>query len=82
MCGIFTAKERAEAARQQLTLVEGFRDYPDDFLIDELTLDEVLWEDGFVSVRPIEDGADELKATAEREALEHGRLLGNRRAAA
>lgn len=52
LCGVFTTKDRAEAAQQELVALEGFRDYPDDFLVSEVPLDDILWEDGFVSVRP------------------------------
>jgi hypothetical protein len=52
LCGVFSIRERAEAARQQLIEVEGFRDYPDDFLIDEYDVDRVQWESGFVSLGP------------------------------
>jgi hypothetical protein len=52
LCGIFTTKERAEAAQQQLVALEGFRDYADDFLVEEVQLDELFWDTGFVSVRP------------------------------
>ena len=52
LCGVFTTKERAEAARRHLVGLEGFRDCPNDFPIDEVKVDEILWEDGFVIVAP------------------------------
>ena len=52
LCGVFSTRERAEAARVQLIKVEGFCDYPDDFSIDEYDLDQVQWETGFVSLGP------------------------------
>jgi hypothetical protein len=48
LCGVFSTKERAEAARQQLITLEGFSDYPEDFLVDEYDVDQVQWESGFV----------------------------------
>ena len=52
LCGVFSTRERAEAARQQLIQLQGFRDYPDDFLVDEYDVDRVQWESGFVSLGP------------------------------
>jgi hypothetical protein len=52
LCGVFSTKESAEAARQQLIQLEGFRDYPEDFLVDEYDVDRVQWESGFVSLGP------------------------------
>ncbi len=50
LCGVLSTHERAQAAREQLMEVEGFRDHPDDFLIDEYDVDRVQWESGFVSL--------------------------------
>lgn len=52
LCGGFTTRDRAEAALQQLTEFEGFRDYPEAFLIDEYDVDNVQWDTGFVSLGP------------------------------
>jgi hypothetical protein len=52
LCGVFSSRARAEAARSRLTEVEGFRTYPADFLIDEYDVDQVQWETGFVSLGP------------------------------
>jgi hypothetical protein len=52
LCGVFSTRDRAKAARQQLTALEGFRDYPEDFLIDEYDVDRVQWVSGFVSLGP------------------------------
>ena len=52
LCGVFSTRERAEVARQQLIQLQGFRDYPDDFLVDEYDVDRVQWESGFVSLGP------------------------------
>ena len=52
LCGVFSTRERAEAARQQLIQLQGFRDYSDDFLVDEYDVDRVQWESGFVSLGP------------------------------
>jgi hypothetical protein len=52
LCGVFTTEEGAESARRHLVGLEGFRDYPNDFLVDEVEVDEIFWEDGFVIVAP------------------------------
>ncbi len=49
LCGAFSSAAKAEAARQLVGL-PGFRDFPDDFLVDEILVDQVTWTDGFVSV--------------------------------
>lgn len=50
MCGIFTSSDLAKAGKERLASLEGFRDYPDGFSIVEVTLDELDWETGFVSL--------------------------------
>jgi hypothetical protein len=52
LCGVFSSTELAEAGREQLITLPGFRDFPDAFLIDGHTVDEVTWQQGFVSLRP------------------------------
>jgi hypothetical protein len=48
LCGVFSSARRAEKARLRLVQLEGFRDYPDDFHVDEVPVDELLWDTGFV----------------------------------
>jgi hypothetical protein len=52
LCGVFSTRERAEAAARHLTDVEGFSSHPDGFLIDEYEVDQVHWETGFVTLGP------------------------------
>ena len=52
LCGVFSTPDAAQSARQVLIGFDGFRDFPDGFLIDEVTVDEMLWETGFVSLQP------------------------------
>ena len=41
LCGVFSTRKRPEAARQRLIQLQGVRDYPDDFLVDEYDVDKV-----------------------------------------
>jgi hypothetical protein len=50
LLGVFSSKERASAWQQDAASLAGFRDAVDRFVLVELTLDERLWPDGFVSV--------------------------------
>lgn len=45
--GFFSSRELAESARGAALLLEGFRDWPDAFTIDEIELDVNLFPDGF-----------------------------------
>ena len=47
LCGVYSTRERAESARVELTRQPGFRERPDDFVIDAYELDEVQWTEGF-----------------------------------
>lgn len=47
--GLFSARSRAESAVEQLRRKPGFRDYPDGFTIDEMLVDQICWEEGFIS---------------------------------
>ena len=47
LCGVFATRDRAEQARVELTRQPGFRERPDDFVIDEYALDELQWAEGF-----------------------------------
>jgi hypothetical protein len=50
--GIFSSMDAVSAARTQLKEAPGFRDEPECFLVDEYTLDEVNWADGYVTLGP------------------------------
>lgn len=47
--GVYSTRENAEAAVRRLLPQPGFCDHPDDFVIDEYTLDDDNWEEGFFS---------------------------------
>jgi hypothetical protein len=49
LCGVFSTEARAEEARRELVAQPGFRDYPDDFLVDGYDVDEPQWREGFVT---------------------------------
>jgi hypothetical protein len=48
LCGVFSSRSAAEAAITHLKRLDGFKDYPDCFLVDTYTLDEIQWTSGFV----------------------------------
>jgi hypothetical protein len=56
--GIFSSRKLAEAAIDRVKVQAGFRDYLDDFLIDEKTIDKVCWTEGFVSFAEVMEGVD------------------------
>jgi hypothetical protein len=45
--GIFSDLAIAEQIIEQLKKQPGFEDYPDDFIVDEVELNELLWASGF-----------------------------------
>ncbi|WP_294266555.1 hypothetical protein [uncultured Chryseobacterium sp.] len=47
MIGVFSSKEKAEQAVEELKTKEGFILHPDDFDISELDLNDLLWKSGF-----------------------------------
>jgi homoserine kinase type II len=48
--GVYSTRESAEAAVQRLLDKPGFRDDSEGFHIDEYSLDEDHWPEGFVTV--------------------------------
>ena len=48
--GIFDSKQQAEMAIEQLKTQTGFKDYPNDFIIDTYEVNELAWSEGFISV--------------------------------
>jgi hypothetical protein len=57
--GSYSTRENAEEAIELLRTKPGFRDYPDDFIIDEELVDQVHWPDGFVRDR-LDDLVEEV----------------------
>jgi len=53
LIGAYRSLAEAEAAVGRIRLKPGFRDWPDGFTIDEYTLGEDNWTEGFVSVANI-----------------------------
>ncbi|WP_294286229.1 hypothetical protein [uncultured Chryseobacterium sp.] len=47
MIGVFSSKEMAEQAVEELKTQEGFILHPDDFDISELDINHLLWKSGF-----------------------------------
>ena len=52
LCGVFSSRREACDVRRQSVTLDGDRDTPEDFLIDEYEVDRVQWEQGFVSMGP------------------------------
>lgn len=50
LVGVYRSQAAAEAAIARKLLFPGFKDYPDDFVISEYTLDKDAWDEGFVTV--------------------------------
>jgi hypothetical protein len=46
--GAFSTEENAERARAFVRDKPGFRDHPEGFYIQAATLNETLWEEGFM----------------------------------
>jgi len=47
LCGVYSTRSAAEAARARLVAKPGFRDTPASFSIDEYQLDHDHWTEGF-----------------------------------
>ena len=45
--GVFSSKVKADSAIMELKCQPGFKDYPDGFSVDEYTVDELEWKEGF-----------------------------------
>ena len=52
--GIFSTREKAEAALEHVRRQPGFRDFPDGFYIGECEVksEQLGWPEGFVTVLP------------------------------
>ena len=47
LIGVYSSRERAEAAIERKLLFPGFRDHPEAFTIDPYTVDKDSWSEGF-----------------------------------
>ncbi|WP_316175784.1 hypothetical protein [Bradyrhizobium sp. SZCCHNRI1073] len=47
--GVYSSAAEADAARKRKLQFEGFRDYPDCFVVDEYVVDRDAWSEGFVT---------------------------------
>ena len=50
LIGVYESAEAAEAARVRKLGFEGFRDWPEGFLIDRYEVNRDAWSEGFVTV--------------------------------
>lgn len=50
LLGLYSTRVDAERAVQRFLARPGFADHPDGFVIDQYTVDEDKWVDGFFSV--------------------------------
>ena len=48
LIGVYSSAAQADAARSRKLKLEGFRDFPDCFLIDEYEVDKEKWSEGFI----------------------------------
>lgn len=54
LIGVYSTRAKAEAAAERSKLLPGFKDRPDDFLVERYRLDQDHWTSGYVA-DPIED---------------------------
>jgi hypothetical protein len=50
MIGVYSDREKAKAAVARMVAQPGFRDWPDEFHVDEYPLDRDHWTEGFVGI--------------------------------
>jgi homoserine kinase type II len=48
--GVYSSREKAEAAVARLSCQPGFSDAPDGFHVDEYRVDQDCWVEGYVTV--------------------------------
>lgn len=48
LIGVFSSRSKASEAQATTVTLEGFRDFPDDFMVDEVEVDALGWRTGFV----------------------------------
>ena len=49
LLGVYSSREKALARQREAVTLPGFRDFPDDFLIDPYPVDEDKWPEGFTA---------------------------------
>jgi hypothetical protein len=59
--GVFSTRGYAEEAQRCFALEQGFRDYPNGFIIHEAPLDSHMWTGGFVTWQQSLDAIAETK---------------------
>ncbi|MFJ8114093.1 hypothetical protein [Streptomyces sp. NPDC096132] len=52
LLGVYSTPGKAEERMRRARLLSGFSDEPDCFVVEEHTIDEDQWTEGFVRVRP------------------------------
>jgi homoserine kinase type II len=50
LLGVFSSEENARAWQREASALPGFRDTPDSFHLDAVTVDHRAWPDGFITV--------------------------------
>jgi homoserine kinase type II len=58
--GIYSSKENAERTIEKYKTISGFKDYPNDFYIDEYEIDKCEWQEGFIKSGEALDELTEL----------------------
>ncbi|HTU26480.1 MAG TPA: hypothetical protein VMF30_13830 [Pirellulales bacterium] len=56
LVGVYSSRRSAEAARQRMIALPGFREAPDGFGIDSYVIDQDRWTGGFASFTPTGTG--------------------------
>jgi hypothetical protein len=52
--GIYSTNEKAQNVIEKYKKLSGFKDYPDCFYIAEYEIDKDHWEEGFITLYPVE----------------------------
>ncbi|MGJ4927830.1 DUF7336 domain-containing protein [Bradyrhizobium sp. HKCCYLS2038] len=53
LIGVYSSATAADAARERKLQFEGFREYPDCFIVDEYEVDKDRWDEGFINVKTV-----------------------------
>jgi len=59
LIGVYSSRASAEQAIERLKQQPGFRDTPEGFVLDQYTLDEDNWTEGFVTIKHCSGMGDE-----------------------
>ena len=54
--GIFSSKEKAEKTIEECKNFSGFKNYPENFYIDQYELDKRNWKEGFITWEEAAEG--------------------------